>query len=142
MFSDTWDDLTLCDLTLCDLTLCDLLPSAEGKFLNMIEDMLLLLIVLSFFFFSLRFLFDLFLYFCFFLDQLISALLAVVQGKGKSGLKKVKDILSKNPSLLNDGLDTEGGTALMFATVRNSVLLVEFLLSCDGIDVNEQQICV
>jgi hypothetical protein len=51
-------------------------------------------------------------------------------------LKKVKEIIFQYPSLLNDGLF--GYTSLMISSLHNSLSVVEFLLSCDGIEVNKQ----
>jgi hypothetical protein len=57
--------------------------------------------------------------------------------KGKEDLKKVKEIISQYPSLLNEGLDGNGFTPLMTASGYNSVSIVEFLLSFDDIEVNK-----
>jgi ankyrin repeat protein len=58
--------------------------------------------------------------------------------KGKENLKKVKEIISQYPSLLNEDLNKLGQTALIIASKYNSVSIVEYLLSCDGIEVNKQ----
>jgi hypothetical protein len=73
------------------------------------------------------------------LDKLIHACGGYANGvKGKEDLKKVKEILSQYPSLLNEGLDEYGYTSLIIASNCSSVSVVEYLLSCDGIEVNKQ----
>jgi ankyrin repeat protein len=57
---------------------------------------------------------------------------------GKEDLKKVGEILSRYPSLLNESLDIYGYTPLIVASYWNSRSVVEFLLSCDEINVNQQ----
>jgi hypothetical protein len=57
--------------------------------------------------------------------------------KGKEDLQKVKEILSQYPSLLNEDLNGFGDTTLIYASLYNCVSVVEFLLSCDGIEVNK-----
>jgi ankyrin repeat protein len=52
-------------------------------------------------------------------------------------LEEVKDILSKDSSLLNEGLDEDGWTALYLASSYNHSLIVSFLLKLDNIDVNK-----
>jgi hypothetical protein len=52
-------------------------------------------------------------------------------------LEKVKDILSKDSSLLNEGLKEDGGTALYLASFYNHSLIVSFLSKLDNIDVNK-----
>jgi ankyrin repeat protein len=52
-------------------------------------------------------------------------------------LEKVKDILSKRSSLLNEGLDEDGRKALGLAALYNHLLVVSFLLKLDNIDVNK-----
>jgi hypothetical protein len=77
--------------------------------------------------------------FTYFLDQLIFACGGYVSSvKGKQELKKVKEILSQYPSLLNEDLNKVGNTSLTYASMENSVSVVEYLLSCDGIEVNKQ----
>jgi hypothetical protein len=76
--------------------------------------------------------FDWFLCFCFFLDKLRFACGGYVNGAyGKEDLKKVKEIISQYPSLLNEDLDGDGFTPLILASHYNCILIVEFLLSCD-----------
>jgi ankyrin repeat protein len=55
----------------------------------------------------------------------------------KGDLEKVKSILSENPSLLNEGLDEEGSTALYTASDNNRSSIVSFLLQQENIDVNK-----
>jgi hypothetical protein len=77
--------------------------------------------------------------FCFFLDQLKIACGGWVNGaSGKEDLQKVKEIISQYPSLLNEDLDGNGYTPLIYASLYNCISVVEFLLSCDGIEVNKQ----
>jgi hypothetical protein len=57
--------------------------------------------------------------------------------KGKEDLKKVKEIISQYPSLLNEDLNGNGWTPLITASCYNSVSIVEFLLSFDDIEVNK-----
>jgi ankyrin repeat protein len=52
-------------------------------------------------------------------------------------LEKVKDILSKDSSLLNEGLKEYGGTSLIIASNYNRLSIVSFLLKLDNIDVNK-----
>jgi ankyrin repeat protein len=52
-------------------------------------------------------------------------------------LEKVNDILSKDSSLLNEGLNEDEETALYLASFNNHSLIVSFLLKMDNIDVNE-----
>jgi hypothetical protein len=59
-------------------------------------------------------------------------------GYGKEDWKKVKEILSQYPSLLNEDLDEDGFTSLITASMYYSVPVVEYLLSCDGIEINKQ----
>jgi hypothetical protein len=56
---------------------------------------------------------------------------------GKENLKKVKEIISQYPSLLNEDLNARGNTPLIFASEHNCVSIVEFLLLCDDIKVNK-----
>jgi hypothetical protein len=73
----------------------------------------------------------------FLFEELISACGGYVNGvKGKEDLKKVKEILSRFPSLLNEKLDGDDYTPLIVASGCNSVSIVEFLLSSD-IEVNK-----
>jgi hypothetical protein len=58
--------------------------------------------------------------------------------KGKVDLQKVKEIISQYPSLLNQALNVNGDTPLMTASYNNYVSMVEFLLLCDGIEVNKR----
>jgi hypothetical protein len=58
--------------------------------------------------------------------------------KGKEDLKKVKEIISQYPSLLNEDLDGDGYTPLVIASSNNYVSIVEFLLSFDDIEVNKR----
>jgi hypothetical protein len=75
----------------------------------------------------------------FLLDLLIHACGGYANGvNGKEDLAKVKEILSQYPSLLNEDLDEFGRTSLIIASVNKSVSVVEYLLSCDGIEVNKQ----
>jgi hypothetical protein len=79
------------------------------------------------------------LLFFFLLDQLINACGGYTNDdKGKEDLKKVKVILSRYPSLLNEDLDGDGSTSLIIGSSRNSVSVVEYLLSCNGIEANKQ----
>jgi ankyrin repeat protein len=55
----------------------------------------------------------------------------------KDDLEKVKSILSENPSLLNEGLNEDGWTALFTASYRNHSSIVFFLLEQENIDVNK-----
>jgi ankyrin repeat protein len=55
----------------------------------------------------------------------------------KGGSEKVKSILSENPSLLNEGLDEDGWTALYIASYNNHSSIVSFLLEQEDIDVNK-----
>jgi hypothetical protein len=83
--------------------------------------------------------------FCFcFVDQLFSAVGGYRNGvEGKEDLKKVKEILSQYPSLLNEGFGTDAGySPLMIASARNFESIVEYLLSLDGTEVNKQSIAV
>jgi ankyrin repeat protein len=57
--------------------------------------------------------------------------------KGKVDLKKVKEVLSQYPSLLNEDLNGNGYTPLIYASLHNCISIVEFLLSCDDIEVNK-----
>jgi ankyrin repeat protein len=68
------------------------------------------------------------------LDQLRLACGDIFNGN----LKKVIEILSQFPSLLNEDLNEDGWTALMIASSWNSVSVVEYLLSCDSIEVNKR----
>jgi ankyrin repeat protein len=52
-------------------------------------------------------------------------------------LEKVKDILSKDSTLLNEGLNEDGRTSLYLASYYNHSLVVSFLLKLDNIDVNK-----
>jgi hypothetical protein len=58
--------------------------------------------------------------------------------EGKEDLNKVKEILSQHPSLLYERLDKFENTPLIFASLYDSLAFIEFLLSCDGIEVNQQ----
>jgi ankyrin repeat protein len=58
--------------------------------------------------------------------------------KGKEDLKKVKQIISQYPSLLNEAIDLNGKTPLILASYWNYASIVEFLLSCDDLDVNKR----
>jgi hypothetical protein len=107
----------------------------KGKFL--ITDSL----VVSLLIFVLSFLdvFHLFICFCFFLDQLKLACGGTVKGvKGKEDLRKVKEIISQYPSLVNEGLDECSNTPLITVAVYNSVSVAEFLLLRDDIEVNKR----
>jgi ankyrin repeat protein len=55
----------------------------------------------------------------------------------KGDLDKVKNILSENPSLLNEGLNEDGETALTCASQYNRPSIVSFLLKQKNIDVNK-----
>jgi hypothetical protein len=91
-----------------------------------------------FFFFDGFDLIDLFICFCFFLEELRLACGGTVDGvKGKEDLKKVKEILSQHHSLLNEDLEAAGWTPLKFASYINCVSIVEFLVSFDDIEVNK-----
>jgi hypothetical protein len=57
---------------------------------------------------------------------------------GETDVKKVKEILSRNPALLNRSLDRYDNTLLIIASRYNSVSVVEFLLQRDAIEVNKQ----
>jgi glycine cleavage system H lipoate-binding protein len=59
-------------------------------------------------------------------------------GYGKEDLNKVKKILSQHPSLLNEDLEGDGWTSLRIASYNNSDSVVEYLLSCDEMEVNKQ----
>jgi ATP-dependent Zn protease len=52
-------------------------------------------------------------------------------------LEKVKDILSKDSSLLNEALNEIGRIALYLASEYNHSSIVSFLLKLDNIDVNK-----
>jgi ankyrin repeat protein len=52
-------------------------------------------------------------------------------------LEKVKDILSEDSSLLNEGLNKNGRTCLFIASYWNHAVIVSFLLELDKIDVNK-----
>jgi hypothetical protein len=79
------------------------------------------------------------LLFFFLLDQLRNACGGNANGvDGKEDLKKVKEILSQYRSLLNEDLDGYDNTSLIYASMSNSVSVVVYLLSCDGIKVNKQ----
>jgi hypothetical protein len=94
--------------------------------------MRLLIIVLSFFFTV--------IYFCFFSDQL--SLACGVMVNDVEGIKKVKEIISQYPSVLNEDLDGNGNTPLIIASVYYCVSTVEFLLLCDDIEVNKgNEVC-
>jgi hypothetical protein len=57
---------------------------------------------------------------------------------GKGDLKKVKEVLFRYRSLLNESLNQFENTPLMIASGSNVVFVVEYLLACDGIEVNKQ----
>jgi hypothetical protein len=54
-------------------------------------------------------------------------------------LDKVKDILFRYPSLLNEKLDSAGCTALIISSRNNFPNVVSFLLSLPNIDVNKKE---
>jgi hypothetical protein len=54
--------------------------------------------------------------------------------EGEEDLQRVKEIISQSPSLLNEDLNRYGHTACY----ANCISVVEFLLSCDGIELNKQ----
>jgi hypothetical protein len=58
--------------------------------------------------------------------------------KGIENLKRVKEILSQNPSFLNKSLDEYDFTPLITASCSNCISVVEYLLSCEGVKVNKQ----
>jgi hypothetical protein len=54
---------------------------------------------------------------------------------GKKDLSKVKEIISQYPSLLNENFEKgDCDTPLIVASCSNAVSIVEFLLSCNGIE--------
>jgi hypothetical protein len=53
-------------------------------------------------------------------------------------LRKVKEFLSEYHSLINDDLTGYDLTSLMIASHYKCVSVVDFLLSCDGTEVNKQ----
>jgi ankyrin repeat protein len=55
----------------------------------------------------------------------------------KGDLEKVKIILLNNPSLLNEGLNEYGFTALLLACCYNDSSIVSYLLEQEDIDVNK-----
>jgi hypothetical protein len=58
--------------------------------------------------------------------------------EGEEDSQRVKEIISQSPSLLNEDLNGYGYTPLATACYANCISIVEFLLSCDGIEVNKQ----
>jgi DNA transposition AAA+ family ATPase len=57
---------------------------------------------------------------------------------GIEDVKKVKEILSRNPAFLNQSLDRYDNSLLIIASRYNSRSVVEFLLERDAIEVNKQ----
>jgi ankyrin repeat protein len=55
----------------------------------------------------------------------------------KGDLEKVKSVLSENSSLLNEGLNEHGNTALCLASDYTHSSIVSFLLEQENIDVNK-----
>eukprot|EP01040_Poterioochromonas_malhamensis_P018817 gene18817-22057_t len=60
----------------------------------------------------------------------------LMQSIERGDVPKIHKILAENPSLLNDGLDEYGTTALIQAVRFNQVEVVRYLLANPGIDVN------
>jgi hypothetical protein len=76
------------------------------------------------------------------LDELRLACGGEVNGvMGKEDSNKVEEIFSEYPFSWNEKLDEDGVTALIIASMRNAISVVDFLLSSaewEDIDVNKQ----